>query len=60
MPREEAATFCAECERLQPFVMRPSIVGIIEKRIRDGSRARIIDKPRILEIVPKKKPAPAT
>ena len=45
LPREEAATFCKELERLEGY---PSwIIGVVEAGTRT---ARIIDKPRILEV----------
>ena len=45
LPREQAAAFCKEMERLEGY---PSwIIGIVEA----GDRtARIIDKPRVLEV----------
>merc|ERR1712038_1275569 len=44
MPREEAAAFCKDMERLEGNLSW--IIGIVEKGDRD---ARVIDKPRIIE-----------
>jgi len=51
LPREQAADFCKEIERQEGF--QAWIIGIVEK----GNRtARIIEKPRIIEVPPKDKP----
>ncbi|CAK9295495.1 unnamed protein product [Gordionus sp. m RMFG-2023] len=50
LPREQAATFCKDIEKLEGF---PAwIIGIVEK----GNRtARVIDKPRIIEVPSKER-----
>jgi len=50
MPREEAAAFCKDMERLEGN--QSWIIGIVEKGNRD---ARVIDKPRIIEVPSKEK-----
>jgi len=50
MPREEAAAFCKDMERLEGN--QSWIIGIVEKGDRD---ARVIDKPRIIEVPSKEK-----
>ncbi len=45
LPREQAASFCKDIEKQEGY--QSWIVGIVEK----GNRtARIIDKPRIIEV----------
>ena len=45
LPREQAATYCKDLERLEGY---PSwIIGVVETGPRT---ARIIEKPRILEV----------
>ena len=50
LPREQAAAFCKDIEKQEGY---PAwIIGIVEK----GNRtARIIDKPRIIEVQSKEK-----
>lgn len=50
IPREQAAAFCKDIEKQEGY--QAWIVGIVEK----GSRtARIIDKPRVIEVPAKEK-----
>lgn len=50
LPREQAANFCKEIEKTEGY--QSWIIGIVEK----GDRtARIIDKPRIIEVPSKDK-----
>lgn len=60
LPREQAAKFCSEMKSQgsgfggQGAVGGAWIIGIVEKGDR---RARIIDKPRIIEVPPRGSPA---
>ena len=50
LPREQAAAFCKDIEKQEGY--QAWIVGIVEK----GNRtARIIDKPRVIEVPAKEK-----
>jgi len=50
LPREQAAAYCKDIERMEGY--QSWIIGIVEK----GSRtARIIDKPRVIEVPNKEK-----
>lgn len=50
LPREQAAQFCKDIEKTEGY--QAWIVGIVEK----GNRsARIIDKPRVIEVPAKDK-----
>ena len=50
LPREQAAAYCKDIERLEGF--QSWIIGIVEK----GDRtARIIEKPRVIEVPNKDK-----
>lgn len=50
LPREQAAAFCKEIEKSEGY--QAWIVGIVEK----GNRtARVIDKPRVIEVPAKEK-----
>jgi len=50
LPREQAAAYCKDIERMEGY--QSWIIGIVEK----GSRtARIIDKPRVIEVPSKEK-----
>ena len=50
LPREQAAAFCKDIEKQEGY--QAWIIGIVEK----GSRtARIIDKPRVIEVPAKDK-----
>ena len=51
LPREEAATFCKEIEAEEGY--HSWIIGIVEAGNKD---ARIIEKPRIIEVPSKDKP----
>lgn len=54
LPREQAAKFCSEMKNQSSGGQGPAggawIIGIVEKGDR---RARIIDKPRIIEVPPR-------
>jgi len=50
LPREQAAAFCKDIEKQEGY--QAWIIGIVEK----GNRtARIIDKPRVIEVPAKEK-----
>lgn len=50
LPREQAAAYCKDIEKKEGY--QAWIIGIVEK----GNRtARIIDKPRVIEVPPKEK-----
>ena len=50
LPREQAAAYCKDIERTEGY--QSWIIGIVEK----GNRtARIIDKPRVIEVPSKEK-----
>ena len=50
LPREQAAAYCKDIERMEGY--QSWIIGIVEK----GNRsARIIDKPRVIEVPSKEK-----
>ena len=50
LPREQAAAFCKDIEKTEGY--QAWIIGIVEK----GNRtARIIDKPRVIEVPAKEK-----
>ena len=51
LPREEADTFCKEIEAEEGY--HSWIIGIVEAGNKD---ARIIEKPRIIEVPSKDKP----
>jgi selenide,water dikinase len=50
LPREQAAAFCKDIEKQEGY--QAWIVGIVEKGART---ARIIDKPRVIEVPAKDK-----
>ena len=50
LPREQAASYCKEIEKQEGY--QSWIIGIVEK---GGRTARIIDKPRIIEVPAKEK-----
>merc|ERR1711884_197285 len=54
LPREQAAAFCKEIEKEEGF--QSWIIGIVESRGNSDKAARIIDKPRIIEVPSKDNP----
>ena len=50
LPREQAAAFCKDIEKQEGY--QAWIIGIVEKGTRS---ARIIDKPRVIEVPAKEK-----
>lgn len=50
LPREQAAAFCKDIEKQEGY--QSWIIGIVEKGTRS---ARIIDKPRVIEVPAKEK-----
>jgi hydrogenase maturation factor len=50
LPREQAAAFCKDIEKQEGY--QSWIIGIVEKGVRT---ARIIDKPRVIEVPAKDK-----
>ena len=48
LPREQAAAYCKDIEKQEGY--QAWIIGIVEKGNRN---ARIIDKPRVIEVTPK-------
>jgi selenide,water dikinase len=50
LPREQAAAFCKDIEKQEGY--QAWIIGIVEKGTRT---ARIIDKPRVIEVPAKEK-----
>lgn len=54
LPREQAAAFCKEIEKEEGF--QSWIIGIVESRGNSDKSARIIDKPRIIEVPSKDNP----
>ena len=50
LPREQAAAFCKDIEKQEGY--QAWIIGIVEKGTRT---ARIIDKPRVIEVPAKDK-----
>jgi selenide,water dikinase len=51
LPREQAAAYCKEIEKVEGY--QAWIIGIVER----GNRtARIIEKPRVIEVPMKEKP----